>query len=84
MPGHESWTPPPTLALLDLDGTLLEAGSAITALVLALEQVGAEPLDEAALRASVGPPLGDSSAALPEMDEACGSVKGGWPDVWSC
>lgn len=63
--------PSPDLALLDLDGTLSEAGPAITAAVaLALEQVGADPLDEAALRAFVGPPLEDSFAALPGMDEA--------------
>ena len=63
--------PSPDLVLLDLDGTLSEAGPAITAAVaLALEQVGADPLDEAALRAFVGPPLEDSFAALPGMDEA--------------
>lgn len=60
----------PDVVLLDLDGTLSEAGPAITAAVaLALEQVGAEPLDETALRAFVGPPLEDSFAALPGMDE---------------
>ena len=60
----------PDVVLLDLDGTLSEAGPAITAAVaLALEQVGADPLDEAALRAFVGPPLEDSFAALPGMDE---------------
>ena len=62
--------PSPDVVLLDLDGTLSEAGPAITAAVaLALEQVGADPLDEAALRAFVGPPLEDSFAALPGMDE---------------
>ena len=62
--------PSPDVVLLDLDGTLSEAGPAIIAAVaLALEQVGADPLDEAALRAFVGPPLQDSSAALPGMDE---------------
>ena len=56
--------------LLDLDGTLSEAGPAITAAVaVALARVGADPLDEAALRAFVGPPLEDSFAALPGMDE---------------
>ena len=59
----------PDVVLLDLDGTLSEAGPAITAAVaVALEQVGAEPLDEAALRAFVGPPLEDSFAALPGLD----------------
>jgi len=56
--------------LLDLDGTLSEAGPAIVAAVaLALDHVGADPLDDAALRAFVGPPLEDSFAALPGMDE---------------
>jgi len=58
------------VVLLDLDGTLSEAGPAIVAAVeVALEHVGADPLDEAALRAFVGPPLEDSFAALPRMDE---------------
>jgi len=58
------------VVLLDLDGTLSEAGPAIVAAVaVALEHVGADPLDERALRAFVGPPLEDSFAALPRMDE---------------
>lgn len=56
--------------LLDLDGTLTEAGPAIVAAVqVALAEVGADPLDRAALRAFVGPPLEDSFAALPGMHE---------------
>lgn len=51
--------------LLDLDGTLSEAGPAIAAAVsLALEHCGHDPLDEDALRGFVGPPLEDSFAAL--------------------
>lgn len=53
------------VVLLDLDGTLSEAGPAITAAVsLALEHCGHDPLDQTALRAFVGPPLEDSFAAL--------------------
>jgi phosphoglycolate phosphatase len=51
--------------LLDLDGTLSEAGPAITAAVeVALAHVGLDPLDPVALRAFVGPPLEDSFVAL--------------------
>lgn len=51
--------------LLDLDGTLSEAGPAITAAVArALAHVGHDPLDPTALRAFVGPPLEDSFTAL--------------------
>ncbi len=51
--------------LLDLDGTLSEAGPAITAAVaLALAHIGHDGLDPAALRAFVGPPLEDSFLAL--------------------
>lgn len=51
--------------LLDLDGTLSEAGPAITAAVAAaLAHVGHDALDARALHAFVGPPLEDSFAAL--------------------
>lgn len=51
--------------LLDLDGTLSEAGPAITAAVaVALAHVGHDPLDPAALRSFVGPPLEDSFLGL--------------------
>ena len=51
--------------LLDLDGTLSDAGPAIVASVaLALQQVGASDLSPEALRAFVGPPLEDSFADL--------------------
>jgi len=74
---YGSWLPWPVtldrdldVVLLDLDGTLSEAGPAIVAAVaLALEHVGLDPLDEARLRAFVGPPLEDSFAALPGMDD---------------
>ena len=72
--GVPPWPMTPELdvdvVLLDLDGTLSEAGPAIVAAVaLALEHVGLDPLDETRLRAFVGPPLEDSFAALPGMDE---------------
>lgn len=55
----------PDTVLLDLDGTLSEAGPAITAAVaLALAHLGAAPLDVPGLRAFVGPPLEDSFAAV--------------------
>lgn len=55
----------PDAVLLDLGGTLSEAGPAITAAVaVALEHVGHDPLDPVALRAFVGPPLEDGFAAL--------------------
>jgi len=51
--------------LLDLDGTLSEAGPAITAAVtVALAHVGHKGLTTAALRSFVGPPLEDSFLAL--------------------
>ena len=57
--------PRPDAVLLDLDGTLSEAGPAITAAVaVALAHVGHDPLDPVALRAFVGPPLEDSFLAL--------------------
>lgn len=57
--------PRPDAVLLDLDGTLSEAGPAITAAIeVALAHVGHDPLDPVALRAFVGPPLEDSLAAL--------------------
>lgn len=59
------------VVLLDLDGTLSAAGASITAAVAAsLAHVGAAPLDDAALRAFIGPPLEDSFAVLPRFDEA--------------
>ena len=55
--------------LLDLDGTLVDAGLEIAAgLRSALAAVGAEPLDAAELRAFVGPPLEESLLALPGFD----------------
>jgi phosphoglycolate phosphatase len=57
--------------LLDLDGTLSEAGPAITAAIAeALAACGHPPLPPEALRAFVGPPLEVSCAALPGFDEA--------------
>lgn len=57
--------------LLDLDGTLSESGPAIVAAVsVALEHLGRDPLDEAALRAFIGPPLESSFAGLPDFDDA--------------
>lgn len=69
--------------LLDLDGTLSEAGPAITAAVqVALEAVGHDPLDRAALRAFVGPPLEDSFTALGlsrgVVDEALSVYRGSY------
>jgi len=56
--------------LLDLDGTLSEAGPAITAAVaVALAHVGHDPLDTHALHAFVGPPLEDSFLALGLPDD---------------
>lgn len=57
--------------LLDLDGTLVDAGLEIAAGVrAALASVDAEPLSDIALRAFVGPPLETSLLALPGFDEA--------------
>ena len=57
--------PRPDAVLLDLDGTLSDAGPAIVAaLEVALAHVGHDPLDPVALRAFVGPPLEDSLADL--------------------
>lgn len=57
--------------LLDLDGTLSDAGPAIArALAAALREVGAPPLPDAVLRRFVGPPLQDSLAELPGFDGA--------------
>ena len=51
--------------LLDLDGTLSDAGPAMAvSIARALESVGAAPLAAPALRAFVGPPLEDSFAAV--------------------
>lgn len=64
-------TAPYDAVLLDLDGTLSESGPAIVAAVsVALEHLGRDPLDEAALRAFIGPPLELSFAGLPEFDDA--------------
>lgn len=65
--------PPPDLAwdavLLDLDGTLVDAGPEImSALRAALADVGASPLADGHLRRFVGPPLEDSLSALPGFD----------------
>ncbi len=55
----------PDAVLIDLDGTLSDAGAAIAASVsAALAHVGHRPLCPAALRGFVGPPLEDSFAAL--------------------
>ena len=55
----------PDAVLLDLDGTLSDAGPAMAVSVArALEHVGAPPADDALLRAFVGPPLEDSFSAL--------------------
>jgi phosphoglycolate phosphatase len=55
----------PDAVLLDLDGTLSDAGPAIVAaLEVALAHVGHDPLDPLALRAFVGPPLEDTLAGL--------------------
>lgn len=63
--------PPWDAVLLDLDGTLSDAGPAITAAVsLALEHCGTDPLDEQVLRSFVGPPLEVSFVELAGMDEA--------------
>lgn len=63
---------PPTwdAVLLDLDGTLVDAGAEITGgLRDALATVGAPPLDAQQLRSFVGPPLEDSLGALPGFDD---------------
>lgn len=55
----------PDAVLLDLDGTLSDAGPAMAAAVTrALAHVGAPPVDARVLRAFVGPPLEDSFTAL--------------------
>lgn len=55
--------------LLDLDGTLSDAGEAIgVAVLLALQECGLDPVDPQVLRAFVGPPLEDSFAGLPGAD----------------
>ncbi len=63
-------TPEWDAVLLDLDGTLVDAGLEIAAgLRAALASVDAEPLSGTALRAFVGPPLETSLLALPGFDE---------------
>lgn len=60
----------PDCVLLDLDGTLVDAGLDIAAAVRrTLHEVGADPVTDEVLRAWVGPPLEDSFAAL-GFDEA--------------
>ena len=55
----------PDAVLLDLDGTLSDAGPAIgVSVALALERIGERPLSREQLRGFVGPPLEDSFAAL--------------------
>lgn len=55
----------PDAVLLDLDGTLTDAGPEMAvSFARALAHVGAPPLDETALRAFVGPPLEDSFAGV--------------------
>ena len=64
-------TGPYDAVLLDLDGTLSESGPAIVAAVsAALAHLGRDPLDEAALRAFIGPPLEVSFEALGGFDRA--------------
>lgn len=63
--------PPWDAVLLDLDGTLSDAGPAITAAVsVALEHCGIDPLEEHVLRAFVGPPLAVSFVQLAGLEEA--------------
>jgi len=55
--------------LLDLDGTLVDAGLEIAAgLRAALTEVGAAALDDVRLRSFVGPPLEESLSTLPGFD----------------
>lgn len=55
----------PDAVLLDLDGTLSDAGAAIAVSVaVAIERIGERPLSGEQLRGFVGPPLEDSFAAL--------------------
>ncbi len=55
----------PDAVLLDLDGTLSDAGAAIAVSVaVAIERIGERPLSREQLRGFVGPPLEDSFAAL--------------------
>ena len=55
----------PDAVLLDLDGTLSDAGAAIgVSVALALERIGERALSREQLRGFVGPPLEDSFAAL--------------------
>ena len=64
-PAHGPWD----TVLLDLDGTLSEAGPAITSAIReALAHCGHPPLAEEALHAMVGPPLEVSFAALSGFD----------------
>lgn len=63
-------TPAWDAVLLDLDGTLVDAGVQIAAgLRAAIASVGAAPLDDRQLRTFVGPPLEASLQALPGFDE---------------
>ena len=55
----------PDAVLLDLDGTLSDAGAAIgVSVALALERIGERALSREQLRGFVGLPLEDSFAAL--------------------
>lgn len=57
-------THPPT-ALFDLDGTLTDPYPGISGSILyAIERLGHPPVDEAALRAAIGPPLEASFSAM--------------------
>ena len=72
--------PSPDLALLDLDVTLSEAGPAITgAVALALAQVGADPLDGAALR-----PPWTASPPCPGWTRRLALSRLAGPTWWGC
>lgn len=62
---------PPDLVLLDLDGTLTDAGPGIVNCIrYALDDMGVEPPDDATMRTFLGPPLADTFSRHFGMSDA--------------